>query len=68
MLVNIIHFCNPVFAAGNATNINRNTVKNIKACSYISVHVDERSGDILKLLGARNKALVYFSSQFTDKT
>ncbi|MDI1230407.1 MAG: methyltransferase domain-containing protein [Methylobacter sp.] len=49
----VMNFLNPVVVRLFGANINRNTVKNIKACAFISVHVDERSGDIIKLIEAR---------------
>lgn len=44
---------NPVIVALVGANINRNTVKNVKACAFSSVRVDERSSDIIKLIEAR---------------
>ncbi|MDO9170071.1 MAG: methyltransferase domain-containing protein [Methylobacter sp.] len=49
----VMNFLNPVVVRLFGANINRNTVKNIKACAFISVHIDERSGDIIKLIEAR---------------
>ncbi|MEY3191115.1 MAG: hypothetical protein RIS10_1232, partial [Pseudomonadota bacterium] len=43
----------PVIVCLVGANINRNTVKYIKACSFVSVRVDEHSGDIIKLIEAR---------------
>ena len=49
----VMNFINPAVVALVGANINRNTVKNIKACGFASVRVDERSGDIIKLIEAR---------------
>jgi ubiquinone/menaquinone biosynthesis C-methylase UbiE len=49
----IMNLLNPVVVTLFGANINRNTVKNVKACAFTSVHVDERSGDIIKLIEAR---------------
>ncbi len=49
-LMNII---NPVILTLIGANINRNTVKNVKACGFSSVRIDERSGPIIKLIEAR---------------
>ena len=53
MIAKVMNFVNPVIVALVGANINRNTVKNIKACGFASVRVDERSGDIIKLIEAR---------------
>lgn len=53
ILAAVMNFLNPAIVALVGANINRNTVKNIKACAFISVHIDERSGDIIKLIEAR---------------
>ena len=53
MVAKIMNFVNPVFVGLVGANINRNTIKNIKACGFSSVRVDERSGDIIKLIEAR---------------
>jgi hypothetical protein len=44
---------NPLVVALVGANINRNTVKNVKACAFKAVHVDDRSSDIIKLIEAR---------------
>lgn len=49
----IMNLVNPVVVALFGANINRNTVKNVKACSFESVRVDEHSGDMIKLIEAR---------------
>jgi phosphatidylethanolamine/phosphatidyl-N-methylethanolamine N-methyltransferase len=48
-----MNFLNPLVVRLLGANINRDTVKNIKACSFVSVRVDEHSSDILKLIEAR---------------
>ncbi len=53
LIAKIMNFINPAIVALVGANINRNTVKNVKACSFASVRVDERSGDIIKLIEAR---------------
>ncbi len=49
----VMNFINPLFLASVGANINRNTLKNVQACAFSSVHVDERSGDIIKLIVAK---------------
>ena len=53
VIARVMNFVNPVIVALVGANINRNTVKNVKACGFASVRVDERSGDIIKLIEAR---------------
>jgi ubiquinone/menaquinone biosynthesis C-methylase UbiE len=53
ILAAVMNLLNPVVVALVGANINRNTVKNVKACSFTYVHVDERSSDIIKLIEAR---------------
>jgi hypothetical protein len=53
VLAKVMNFINPAIVALAGANINRNTVKNVKACGFASVRVDERSGDIIKLIEAR---------------
>ena len=53
VLAKVMNFINPVILALAGANINRNTVKHIKACGFALVRVDERSGDIIKLVEAR---------------
>lgn len=53
VLAAVMNLFNPVVLALVGANINRNTVKNVKACAFTSVHVDERSSDIIKLIEAR---------------
>ncbi len=53
VLAAVMNLLNPLVVWLFGANINRNTVKNVKACAFTSVHVDERSGDIIKLIEAR---------------
>lgn len=53
LIAKIMNFINPAIVALVGANINRKTVKNVKACGFASVRVDERSGDIIKLIEAR---------------
>ena len=53
VIARVMNFMNPAIVALVGANINRNTVKNIKACGFSSVRVDKRSGDIIKLIEAR---------------
>jgi ubiquinone/menaquinone biosynthesis C-methylase UbiE len=49
----VMNFLNPLVVALVGANINRNTVKNVQACAFSSVHVDERSSDMIKLIVAK---------------
>ncbi len=53
ILAAVMNLLNPIIVGFLGANINRNTVKNVKACSFNYVHVDERSSDIIKLIEAR---------------
>ncbi len=53
IMAKAMNFLNPVVVALVGANINRDTVRNVKACGFASVRVDEFSGDILKLIEAR---------------
>lgn len=53
VIAGIMNLINPVVVSLFGANINRNTVKNVKACAFESVRVDEHSGDIIKLIEAR---------------
>jgi ubiquinone/menaquinone biosynthesis C-methylase UbiE len=44
---------NPLVLRLFGANIDRNTVKSVKACPFVSVRVDEQSGDMIKLIEAR---------------
>jgi phosphatidylethanolamine/phosphatidyl-N-methylethanolamine N-methyltransferase len=52
-LAGLMKLINPVVLALAGANINRNTVKNVQACAFEWVHVDENSSDIIKLIEAR---------------
>lgn len=49
----LMNLVNPIVLKLVGANINRDTVKNVKACAFTSVNVDDRSGDIIKLIEAR---------------
>jgi ubiquinone/menaquinone biosynthesis C-methylase UbiE len=49
----LMNSINPIVLALVGANINRNTVKNVKACGFASVRVDDRSGHIIKLIEVR---------------
>jgi ubiquinone/menaquinone biosynthesis C-methylase UbiE len=49
----LMNLINPAVVALVGANINRNTLKNVQACPFTSVRVDERSGDIIKLIVAK---------------
>jgi phosphatidylethanolamine/phosphatidyl-N-methylethanolamine N-methyltransferase len=48
-----MNMLNPIVVKLLGVNINRNTVKNVKACAFSTVRIDERCGDILKLIEAK---------------
>ncbi|MEI8208806.1 MAG: methyltransferase domain-containing protein [Methylococcales bacterium] len=52
-IAKLMNTINPVILTLIGANINRNTVKNVKACGFSSVRIDERSGPIIKLIEAR---------------
>lgn len=53
VIAKVMNLINPIVVKLFGANINRNTVKNVKACGFASVRVDERSSDIIKLIEAR---------------
>lgn len=53
MIAKAMNFINPAVVALVGANINRDTVKNVKACGFASVRVNEHSSDIIKLIEAR---------------
>ena len=53
VIAKAMNFINPAVVALVGANINRDTVKSVKACGFASVRVDEHSGDIIKLIEAR---------------
>jgi len=52
VIAGAMNLLNPVVVALVGANINRQTVKNVQACAFSSVRVDEHSGDIIKLIEA----------------
>jgi phosphatidylethanolamine/phosphatidyl-N-methylethanolamine N-methyltransferase len=52
VLAGLMNFLNPLVVSMVGANINRNTVKNVQACGFRNVRVDERSSDIIKLIEA----------------
>ncbi len=53
VLAKFMNLLNPIIVRLLGANINRNTVKNVKACAFSTVQVDERCGDIIKLIKAQ---------------
>ncbi len=53
LLAAFMNLLNPVTLTLVGANINRDTVKNVKACPFSSVWVDARSSGILKLIEAK---------------
>jgi phosphatidylethanolamine/phosphatidyl-N-methylethanolamine N-methyltransferase len=52
VLAGVMNLLNPLVVSMVGANINRNTVKNVQACGFRHVRVDERSSDIIKLIEA----------------
>ena len=52
ILSRLMKLLNPVVVKLFGANINRDTVKYVKACGFSSVRIDEHSSDILKLIEA----------------
>jgi phosphatidylethanolamine/phosphatidyl-N-methylethanolamine N-methyltransferase len=52
VLSGLMNLLNPLVVSMAGANINRNTVKNVQACGFRNVRVDERSSDIIKLIEA----------------
>ncbi|MGR9044987.1 MAG: class I SAM-dependent methyltransferase [Gammaproteobacteria bacterium] len=53
VMARLMNLLNPLVVRWLGANINRQTVKNVQACGFSSLHVDARSGDIIKLIRAR---------------
>jgi phosphatidylethanolamine/phosphatidyl-N-methylethanolamine N-methyltransferase len=53
LVAKIMNLLNSIVVRLFGANINRDTVKNVKACGFSSVRIDERCGDILKLIEAK---------------
>jgi ubiquinone/menaquinone biosynthesis C-methylase UbiE len=52
VIAGIMKLLNPFVVRLFGANINRDTLKNVKACGFASVRVDEQSSNILKLIKA----------------
>jgi len=52
VLAGMMNLLNPLVVSLAGANINRNTVKNVQACGFSHVRVDERSSGIIKLIVA----------------
>ena len=53
LIAALMNLLNPIVVRLVGANINRNTVKNVKACAFTSVRVDDAGSDIIKLIEAR---------------
>lgn len=53
IIAGAMNLLNPIIVKLFGANINRDTVKNVKACSFSSVWIDGHSGDIIKLIEAK---------------
>lgn len=53
IIAKFMNLLNPVVVRLFGANINRNTVKNVQACGFASVKIDQRCGDVLKLIEAK---------------
>lgn len=53
LLAKIMNLLNPLVVKTVGANINRDTVKNVQASGFNSVHTDSRCGDIIKLIRAQ---------------
>lgn len=53
LIAAVMNLLNPIVVRLVGANINRNTVKNVKACAFTSVRVDDAGSDIIKLIEAR---------------
>jgi phosphatidylethanolamine/phosphatidyl-N-methylethanolamine N-methyltransferase len=53
MIADAMNLLNPIVVGLVGANINRQTVKNVQACPFSSVRIDEDSSDIIKLIEAR---------------
>lgn len=52
LIAKLMQFLNPLVVRLVGANINRDTVKNVQACPFVSVRVDEDSSPIIKLIEA----------------
>jgi phosphatidylethanolamine/phosphatidyl-N-methylethanolamine N-methyltransferase len=48
-----MNLLNPIVVKLFGANINRDTIKNVKACGFATVRIDGHCGDILKLIEAK---------------
>lgn len=53
IVAKLMNWLNPVIVKLVGANINRKTIRNVKACGFVWVRTHEGSGDILKLIEAR---------------
>lgn len=53
VVAKVMNFLNPYIVRLVGANINRNTIKNVKAAGFNSVRIDKHSSDIIKLIEAR---------------
>jgi phosphatidylethanolamine/phosphatidyl-N-methylethanolamine N-methyltransferase len=53
VIAGAMNLLNPLVVALVGANINRQTVKNVQACAFGAVRVDECSSDIIKLIEAK---------------
>ncbi|MFI3119784.1 MAG: methyltransferase domain-containing protein [Methylococcaceae bacterium] len=53
LIAALMNLLNPIVVRLVGANINRNTVKTVKACAFTSVRVDDAGSDIIKLIEAR---------------
>lgn len=53
LLARMMNLLNPLTVSLVGANINRQTIKNVQASGFSSIHVDSSSGDIIKLIQAR---------------
>lgn len=51
-IAKVINALNPLVLKLVGANINRDTVKNVKACPFVTVRIDDRSSDLIKLIEA----------------
>lgn len=53
LVARLMNLLNPLTVSLLGANINRQTIKNVQASGFSSIHVDSSSGDIIKLIQAR---------------
>jgi len=52
VMATVMNWLNPLFVRLFGANINRQTVKNVQACSFRSIYIDPISSDMIKLIRA----------------